>query len=66
MVELENRLTAAWNDGSITYSALLIDFDDRPGWYDRVVGKFSDWRARQVSRQVGPPVSAGLIAGKRM
>lgn len=53
MADLEPRLTAAWRDGAITYSALLRDFEDRPGWYDEIVEGFSDWRSRPL-RHVQP------------
>lgn len=41
-----DRLTAAWQEGAVTYSALLRDFCDRPEWYDKIVAGFADWRAR--------------------
>lgn len=44
LADLEPRLTAAWKARTVTYSALLRDFHDRPSWYDQVVRKFSDWR----------------------
>lgn len=44
LADMEPRLNAAWKARAVTYSALLRDFHDRPGWYDRVVGRFSDWR----------------------
>jgi hypothetical protein len=53
MADLRARLTAAWQEGAVTYSALLRDFEDRPRWYDEIVEGFSDWRARP-KRHVQP------------
>lgn len=44
LADLAPRLDAAWHSRAVTYSMLLRDFDDRPVWFDRVVGRFSDWR----------------------
>lgn len=49
MVDLETRLTAAWNAGAITQSALIRDFDDWPKTFSTIVGQFSDWRRRAPS-----------------
>lgn len=46
LADLENRLTAAWNAGAITYSALIRDFDDRPKRFNEIIAHFSDWRKR--------------------
>jgi len=46
MADLRNRLTVAWHDGKISYSALLRDFEDRPKWFDLIVCEFEDWRQR--------------------
>lgn len=49
MANLEARLTDAWNDGAVTYSALRRGFEeDRPEWFDLIVGRFVDWRARKA------------------
>lgn len=40
LADLDARVSSAWWSGAVTYSALLRDFDDRPAWYDQVVGKF--------------------------
>ena len=49
VADLENRLTAAWHEGAITYSALFKDFEDRPDYYDRILERFSNWRSRSMS-----------------
>ncbi|MDD5249052.1 MAG: TniQ family protein [Rhodocyclaceae bacterium] len=46
LAEMKERLTAAWHDGAVTYSALLRDFEDRPKPYNEIVARFSDWRSR--------------------
>lgn len=58
LADLENRLTAAWQDGAITYSALSKDFDDRPEHYDEILARFSDWRSRP-KRHMQPQGSNG-------
>lgn len=42
MADLSGRLTAAWRQGAVTYSALLRDFEDRPKPYDETIAKFFD------------------------
>lgn len=44
LADLDARLTAAWHNRVVTYSELFKDFEDRPDWYDRIAGRFSDWR----------------------
>lgn len=46
MADLKRRLTVAWHEGALTYSALFRDFEDRPASYDSIVAGFSDWRSR--------------------
>lgn len=58
LADPRNRLTAAWQDGAVTYSALLRDFDDRPKWYDEIVEGLADWR-RRPTRHVQPKGSDG-------
>lgn len=53
LADLEVRLTGAWRARTVTYSALLRDFEDRPYWYDSVVGRFSDWRRTLVASDDG-------------
>lgn len=52
------RLMAAWLEGAVTYSALLRDFADPPGWYNEIVEKFADWRSRP-KRHLQPHGSDG-------
>ena len=47
LADLEPRLSTAWNNGAVTYSALLRDFKDRPRWFDAALGEYVDWRKRQ-------------------
>lgn len=58
MADLKARLTAAWYDGAVTYSALFRDFRDRPDYYDKIVARFSDWRSRP-NRHVQPQGEGG-------
>ena len=37
-------LQAAWLAKAVRYNLMLRDFDDPPGWYRPLVGRFSDWR----------------------
>lgn len=53
MADLEARLTAAWNAGVITQSALIRDFDDRPRKFDEIVARFADWRSRGLKGNDG-------------
>jgi hypothetical protein len=46
LAALESRLTAAWNAGAITHSALIRDFDDRPKKFNEIIAHFTDWRKR--------------------
>ena len=46
MADLESRLTAAWNAGAVTQSALIRDFDDRLQEFNEIIAHFSDWRRR--------------------
>lgn len=48
MADLETRLTAAWNAGAITQSALIRDFDDRPKTFNAIIAHLSDWRSREA------------------
>lgn len=63
MADLETRLTAAWLDGAVTYSALLRDFGERPEWFDTVVEKFYDWRSRP-NRHVQPQGENGRFISR--
>ena len=44
--DLKMHLTAAWNDGAITQSALIRGFDDRSKQFNQLVRRYSDWRTR--------------------
>lgn len=44
VADLEARLAEAWKAKVVRYNLLYRDFEDRPEWYDSIVGKFSDWR----------------------
>lgn len=46
LVDLEERLTAAWNAEAITRSALLRDFEDYSKQYAIVAHRFHNWRTR--------------------
>jgi hypothetical protein len=46
LLQLDERLTAAWVNRSITYNRLLKDLRDLPDWYGDVVSKFTHWRDR--------------------
>lgn len=58
MADLKCRLTLAWQDGALTYSALFRDFEDRPASYDVILAEFSDWRSRP-KRHVQPQGEGG-------
>lgn len=44
MLDLELRLERALLGKSIRYNHLKKDFDDKPEWYEALIGEFSDWR----------------------
>lgn len=44
IVDLEPRLQMAWRAKAVRYSHLRKDFEDAPGWYDKAIEGFSDWR----------------------
>lgn len=46
LVDIEPRLYAAWRSGAVRYNVLRKDFPESPDWYDRIVGKFANWRTR--------------------
>lgn len=48
MSDTERLLTDAWHAGSVSYSMLLRDFEDRPDWFFAIVERFADWRQRNV------------------
>lgn len=47
-VNLEPRLHAAWDSGAVRYSLLTKDLRDIPDWYEQIVSKFVNWRARNT------------------
>jgi hypothetical protein len=46
LLDLQQRLTAAWRAGAVRYNVLLKDFPDRPNWYAHIVVELSNWRDR--------------------
>jgi len=44
MMDLESRLKEAWRAKAVRYNHLLKDFDNAPTHYQKLVGKFSNWR----------------------
>lgn len=46
LVDLQERLTAAWHGGAVRYNVLLKDFASPPDFYLRLVQVFSNWRDR--------------------
>lgn len=48
LADLQGRLSAAWNAGAITNSALLRDFDDCPKQFSLIANRFHNWRMRNV------------------
>ncbi len=46
MVDLESRLTCAWQARAVRYNVLLKDFDSPSDFYRQIVRKFEHWRNR--------------------
>ena len=44
MADIQPRLEAAWLAKAVRYNLMLRDFEEPPGWYRSLVGRFSDWR----------------------
>lgn len=44
MADLENRLRDAWLAKAVRYNLMVKDFEEAPGWYRGLAGRFADWR----------------------